>query len=133
MLDSWNLGVVDFMRLLAVLDQVFFVRRQFLSLQVLLNLWTDADLAAQTTQITALRVIAPPSLTRLALMMEQVLVGHRSISEGTDSVQSTYIALKCIYVEAKGNIHIHIIQNCASRLQGDVQSVHQSKSSISPT
>ena len=57
-LDSWNLGVVDFMRLLAVLDQVFFIRRQFLSLQVLLNLWTDADLAAQTTQITALRVIA---------------------------------------------------------------------------
>ena len=57
-LDSWNLGVVDFMRLLAVLDQVFFIWRQFLSLQVLLNLWTDADLAAQTTQITALRVIA---------------------------------------------------------------------------
>jgi len=46
------------MRLLAVLDQVFFIWRQFLSLQVLLNLWTDADLAAQTTQITALRVIA---------------------------------------------------------------------------
>jgi hypothetical protein len=58
MLEAWNLGVVDFVRLLAILDQVFLVLSQFLSLQMLLDMWTDAVVAAQTAQVTALRVIA---------------------------------------------------------------------------
>ena len=73
-----SISIVDFVGLLTILYQLFRILGHFLSLQVLLNLRTNANITAQTAQIAAFCVGA----TRAA---QPVLVAVLGASGGFDS------------------------------------------------